>query len=257
MKYLTQSLTFLWAISVLLVGCATGPKIREGSSEPILGFQNNYLNPSNGGRLLRSDELEPGDIVLTADNGLTSMGIRLITLSPVSHAAVYIADQQIAEAVGSGIRLRTVQQLMEEEATVVVFRHPGTSPQAMRDMQVFVDQHLGKKYNYFGVMLQAPFTIERRVCELPLIPSLVRDFCIQGIASVQLGLGRNDQFFCSQFVLEAFNKAGLPLTDADPRLISPSDLLHMREGDVPSIKIRQSLQYVGHLKAPPQTVAQN
>jgi hypothetical protein len=33
----------------------------------------------------------------------------------------------------------------------------------------------------------------------------------------------------------------------------------MREGDVPSIKIRQKLQYVGHLKAPPsaspQTVA--
>jgi hypothetical protein len=76
------------------------------------------------------------------------------------------------------------------------------------------------------------------------------------VAAIQLGIGRNDQFFCSQFVLEAYKTAGLPLTDADPRLISPGDLLHMREGDVPSVKIRQTLQYVGHLKAPPVIVAQ-
>jgi Permuted papain-like amidase enzyme, YaeF/YiiX, C92 family len=244
-------------VSFSLLGCATGPKTRAVDAPPILGFQSNYLNPYNGGKVVRADELEPGDIVLTADNGITSIGIRLITLSPVSHAAVYMADQQIAEAVGAGIRLRSVQAFLDEEATVVVFRHPKMNADAMRDMQSFVAKQVGQKYNYFGVMLQAPFTIERRVCELPLVPSLVRDFCIQGIAAVQLGLGRNDQFFCSQFVLEAFNRAGLPLTDADPRLISPSDLLHMREGDIPSIKIRQSLQYVGHLKSPPPAVAQN
>ena len=106
-------------------------------------------------------------------------------------------------------------------------------------------------------MLQAPFALERRLCELPLVPSLVRDFCIRGIAAVQLGLGRNDQFFCSQYILEAYRSAGLPLTDADPRLINPGDLLHMREGDVPSIKIHQALQYVGHLKSPPLAVASN
>ena len=106
-------------------------------------------------------------------------------------------------------------------------------------------------------MLQAPFAIERRVCELPLVPALVRDFCLRGVAAVQLGLGRNDPFFCSQFVLEAYRSAGLALTDADPRLINPGDLLHMhmRERDVPSVRIHRALQYVGHLKSPPQTVA--
>ena len=52
-------------------------------------------------------------------------------------------------------------------------------------------------------------------------------------------------------MLEAYRQAGLPLTSADPRLVSPADLLHMREGDVPSIQIAQALQYVGHLKSPP------
>ncbi len=52
-------------------------------------------------------------------------------------------------------------------------------------------------------------------------------------------------------MLQAYLKAGLPLTDADPRLFSPDDLLRMREGDVSAVKIKQALQYVGHLKMQP------
>ena len=52
-------------------------------------------------------------------------------------------------------------------------------------------------------------------------------------------------------MLEAYRHARLPLTTADPRLISPADLLHMREGDVPSVRTEQALQYVGHLKTAP------
>lgn len=246
-------------LSSFLISCATGLKTTEANPTPTLAFQSKALNPANGGLLISGERLQPGDIILTADNGIKSQGIRLITLSPVSHAAVYMADQLVAEAVGEGIRRRSVADLLAEEATIVVFRHPGVTADGMLKMDAFVTKHVGQKYNYFGAMLQAPFSIERRVCELPLVPSAMRDFCIQGVAAIQLGLGRNDQFFCSQFVLEAYKTAGFPLTDADPRLISPGDLLHMREGDVPSVKIRQTLQYVGHLKAPPlepsQTVA--
>ena len=108
-----------------------------------------------------------------------------------------------------------------------------------------------QKYNTAGIVLQAPFSMSRQYCELPLIPSLVRDYCLRGLAAVHLGAIKNDRFFCSQFVLEAYRHARLPLTTADPRLISPADLLHMREGDVPSVRIEQTLQYVGHLKTNP------
>ena len=248
--------TFLCTLvaALLATGCASQLNTSETKTLPELSFQNRALNPSNGGLLVGADKLLPGDIILTADNGLKSSGIRLITLSPVSHAALITADNMVVEAVGEGIRRRTVAQLVAEESTVVVFRHPKVTADHMVKMGAFFDQHLGRKYNYVGVMLQAPFALERQVCELPLVPSLVRDFCIQGVASVQLGMGRNDQFFCSQFVLEAYKTAGLPLTDADPRLFNPGDLLHMREGDVPSVKIHQTLQYVGHLKSPPPPV---
>ncbi|HSV35902.1 MAG TPA: distant relative of cell wall-associated hydrolase [Ramlibacter sp.] len=238
------------ALAMLHAACATDVQ-RATDTGASLAFQNKALNPRNGGISVTADSLQPGDIILSSSNGINSVGIRLLTLSPVSHASIYVGDRQVAEAVGQGIRRRTVAELLDEEATVVAFRHPGFRPDHAQGVGQFVKQHEGHKYNFVGVMLQAPFSLERRVCELPLVPSLVRDFCLQGVAAVQLGIGRNDQFFCSQFVLEAYRRAGLPLTDADPRLFSPGDLLHMREGDVPSVRIHQALQYVGHLKFQP------
>lgn len=243
-------------LATLTAGCATQLKPQDGAL-PKLGMQSPALYPGNGGELVTGDALRPGDIVLTAAHSVTSLGLQLATGAPVSHAALYLGNQQVAEAVGDGIRQRRLADMLAEESTVVAFRHPGVTPEHVAGMDRFVHRHLGQKYNTFGIVLQAPFTLERRVCELPLVPSLVRDFCIRGVAAVQLGLGSNDRFFCSQFVMEAYRNAGLPLTDADPRLINPADLLHMREGDVPSVRIHQPLQYVGHLKSPPQTVVLN
>jgi cell wall-associated NlpC family hydrolase len=248
MPMLARLISFL-ATALALVSCATDVRTEPETGLARIAFQDAALNPRNGGLAIDTAALHPGDILLSASEGMTSAGIRLMTASPVSHASIYVGDNQVAEAVGEGIQRRSVAALLDEESNVVAFRHPGLQPEHARKMEAFVQKHVGEKYNYVGVVLQAPFSIERRVCELPVVPSPLRDFCIQGVAAVQLGpAGRNDQFFCSQFVLEAYRQAGLPLTDADPRLISPGDLLHMREGDVPSVRIHQALQYVGHLK---------
>jgi len=248
---LLSRLCLLLALAACVASCATDVKTETSTGATRLAFQNPALNPRNGGVSVTAQDLRPGDIILSSGNGISSVGVRLLTLSPVSHASLYVEGQQVAEAVGQGIRRRSMAALLEEEATVVAFRHPGLKPEHVQHIESFVQQQVGQRYNFVGVMLQAPFSLERRLCELPMVPSQVRDFCVQGVAAVQLGMGRNDQFFCSQFVLEAYRRAGLPLTSADPRLFSPGDLLHMREGDVPSVRIHQALQYVGHLKFQP------
>jgi len=244
---------FLLAVAIGLAACATGITT-DSAGAPAMAFQNQALNPRNGGLAIQAGSLRPGDILLSAGPGMQALGVQLITTSAVSHASLVTGEGLVAEAVGEGIRQRTVAQLLDEELTVVAFRHPGVQPVHAQKMDQFVREHLGHSYNFVGVMLQAPFSLERRLCELPLVPAAVRDACIQGVAAIQLGAGRNDRFFCSQFVLEAYRRAGLPLTDADPRLASPGDLLHMREGDVPSVRIHQALQYVGHLKFQPPPV---
>ena len=238
----------------LLAGCATRfyDEQQPQVTAPQLRLQNPGLAPSTGEVItVQAADLKPGDIILSAANGVTSVGIRLVTLAPVSHASLYVGGGEVAEAVGEGIRRRGMDLFLAEEATAVAFRHPAVNEEHVQRMQDFVAANVGRKYNLVGVMLQAPFAIDRKLCELPLTPTLVRDFCVQGVGAVQLGLGRSDRFFCSQFVLEAYRRAGLPLTEADPRLLSPADLLHMREGDVPSVRSLQTLQYVGHLKFQP------
>jgi hypothetical protein len=242
---------FAAAPLALLAGCATRFYENDQPGKPHLQVQNPGLQPPPNALTIGAERLAPGDILLSSANGATSLGIRLMTLSPVSHASLYIGDGNVAEAVGEGIRRQPMPLFLDEEATVVAFRHPGLRPEHVEKMRAFVDETVGEKYNYVGVLLQAPFSIERRLCEIPLTPSLVRDVCLQGMGAMQVGLGRTDRFFCSQFVLEAYRRAGLPLTQADPRLVSPADLLHMREGDVPSLRSEQVLQVVGYLKLGP------
>ncbi|OGB24703.1 MAG: distant relative of cell wall-associated hydrolase [Burkholderiales bacterium RIFCSPLOWO2_02_FULL_57_36] len=240
-------------IAASCAGCATSlstPPVVEGAATPLptLRFQNLGLSPRNGGQLVEPHALRPGDILLSATNGITSAGIRLITLAPVSHASLYIGDGQVVEAVGKGVRQRTIAEVLGEEDVVVAFRHPHFLPAHHEKLRAFALEKVGRPYDHVGIVLQAPFALERRLCELPLIPDAVRNACLQGIAAIQLGTYDNDGFFCSQLVLESYKQAGLPITDANPRWISPADILHMREGDVPSLKIHQPLSYVGHLK---------
>ena len=256
------------ALALLMAGCATRVDVERPARRtlPILEdiaslrvkFQNPALSPGNGGELVSAEALQPGDILLTAGSGITSVGIQVLTMAPVSHAALYVGDDQVIEAVGEGVRTRSVQAVLEEEAMVVAFRHPGTTPETAALMRDFAHGKVGSRYGYLGVMLHAPFAVERRVCELPLVPGLVRDFCLRGVALVQLGTGSDDRFFCSQLVMEAYRHAGLPITSAKAHWMSPADILHMRTDDVPSMSVEQALHYVGHLKytAPPERVAQ-
>ena len=247
---------WLLAAAVLMAGCASQVELPSRDNGLRVRLQDSGIAPGNGGELVGPAALQPGDILLTSIATVNSFGIRLGTFSPVSHAVVYLGDGQIAEAVGSGVRVRPVADVIAEEQMVVAFRHPLLQPAQMARLQGWALTQVGTRYNTAGVLLNAPFVLNRRACELPLVPGPLRDFCISGLATVQLGGSRNDQFFCSQFVLEAYNQAGVPITTADPRWVSPADLLHMREGDVPSIAATQPLRYVGHLKYnPPPLIA--
>ena len=242
----------------VLAGCATRIEPAAPGTAPRLRMQNGGLAPGSGGALVQADSLLPGDILLSSGSGIASSGIQLFTVAPVSHAAIYLGNGQIVEAVGKGVRLRSLQDALDDESVVAAFRHPQTTAESAALVGAFVLSKVGAPYNHLGVLLHAPFAVQRRICELPLVPGPVREFCVRGVATVQMGFSSNDRFFCSQLVLEAYRQAGISITSADPRWVSPADLLHMREGDVPSIAPKQPLQYVGHLKytAPPAQAAQ-
>ncbi|MGC4115266.1 MAG: hypothetical protein QM765_11800 [Myxococcales bacterium] len=212
-----QNLLAALAATALLGACATQVEpprradtvlplpLPVAASLPHVSFQNPALEPANGGRFVPASELMPGDILLTAANGITSIGIRLATLAPVSHAALYAGDGDVVEAVGEGVRRRSLDEVLAEESVVVAFRHPALDVQAAARVRSFALDKVGTRYSHVGVMLHAPFALQRRLCELPLVPSGVRDFCVRGVASIQLGASSNERFF-----LLAAGDGGLP-----------------------------------------------
>ena len=243
------------ALALALTACAARFEAPTSETPARLRIQDSTLAPGRGGELIRAPALEPGDILLSSVGTLQSVGIQLATFAPVSHALVYLGDDVVAEAVGEGVRVRSVGAVLASEQMVVAFRDPRLTPAQAKQVREWSLSQVGTRYNTVGVVLSAPFVLDRRVCELPLVPGPVRDACVRGVATVQLGASSNDRFFCSQFVLEAYARAGAPLSDADPRWVSPADLLHMREGDVATLTAARPLRYVGHLKYTPPPVA--
>jgi hypothetical protein len=235
--------------TTLLLACAARLNPKPDTEQPLLQLQQRLqLHLQAEGIAIGGDTLQAGDILLSSTQSALSLGIRVFTFSPVSHAALYVGHNTVVEAVGAGVQERPLADYLEGEATVVAFRHPEVSPTQAQRLREYTHSQVGKKYNPLGIVLQAPFTVQRRYCELPVVPGFVRDICVRGLGAIYLGAVRNDRFFCSQLVLQAYQVAGLPLTTANPLLVSPADLLHMREGDVPSVTTEQSLQYLGHLK---------
>jgi hypothetical protein len=262
MKRFVQSL-FPLLLIVFLQGCATqfgsrlaaSPDGQSAAAAPTLLFQNPSVAPEGKDAFVGPEALQPGDILLTSTPGFAAAGIELLTIGAVSHAAVYIGDGRIVEAVRSGVRERSIDRVIREESLALVLRYPGLSEPQSRRIRAYAMQKIGAGFNFFGVTLQIPYSITRRLCELPLVDTAVRDACIRAMGVFSQLADTEEQLFCSQLVLQAYRHAGLPLTDADPRIISPADILHMREGDVPSVSIRKPLHTVGHLKYDAAVVA--
>jgi hypothetical protein len=241
----------------LLGGCATQLDLQaitrpgnaeNGSSSQVIQFQRLSLPHATDPELVVAEDLRPGDILLTSARTFRSSAIRVMTLAPVSHAALYIGDGRIAEAVAPDVRIRTLDELLDDEVVVMAFRHPDLTAKHAKSIHRYALERAGGSFNFFGVAMHAPYGITRRACELPLMPELLRDVCIRGVGGIFHLVTSKEQMFCSQFVLEAYQHAGLSITDVDPRLLSPADILHMREGDVSSVKIHRTLRQVGYLK---------
>ncbi len=239
---------------ILLAGCATdvslSGKIR---AQKLTEFSfNGWALRQSPVRQTSPAWISSPAILLSSSTGINSLGIRIFSLAPVSHAAIYLGEEQVAEATSTGVNIVSLNEAIDHNTAVIAFRYPGLTPEHAAKLREFALDKEGSDYNFGGIVLIAPYMITKRICELPLFNATVRNHCLSLLATVQLGDGgsltEDQRFFCSQFVLEAYNYAGHPISDSNPVWITPADLLHMREGDSSSFRSNQPLSYIGHLK---------
>ncbi|CAM4032462.1 YaeF family permuted papain-like enzyme [Rahnella bruchi] len=243
-------------VPFFLSGCSSQPNIAEQEqlqppvSKTTLHMQRLSTLEDKDAVTINAAQLQPGDILLSSSTGVTSLGIRLFSMTGVSHASVYLGNGEVAEAVGDGVQIVSLEDALTHSNSMVSLRNQKLTELQAAKLRIFSQNNQGRKYNYKGIIIIAPYTLTRRVCDLPLFFGKGRSTCIDTLATIQIGNTPEIQktFFCSQFVIEAFNFAGSPLTASDALWVSPADLLHMREGDVSSFVPVQPLHYVGHLK---------
>lgn len=200
---------------------------------------------------INAQDLLPGDLLFSSSIGVTSLGIRAFSTSSVSHVAIYIGDNQVAEATGAGVQIVSLQQAMQHSDKLFALRAPDLTQQQAAGIKHFAYKNRNSGYNYRGIIEFVPFMVTKQLCSLNPFSKDFRQQCVNGLAKAQLSdavSGDKKMWFCSEFVSDAFAKAGHPLTLAQPGWISPTDLLHMREGDVANFTPETQLQYIGHLK---------
>jgi uncharacterized protein YycO len=198
------------------------------------------LDPGAGGQSIGQDSLDVGDVILSTTSDAVSRGIRAASGAQVSHSMLYVGGGQVVEAIGSGVVLRSLADAIGPASVAVAFRHPEITTEKALMVRDFAGQHLGKEYNYWGIVRQALFRLDMAAfCRGKSGEDY--DKCRNWVGKVNLGAGGNDTFFCSQLVLAAFKHAGLPLTSTDAHWESPGDLAELR--------LSKRLGYVGHLKA--------
>jgi N-acetylmuramoyl-L-alanine amidase/uncharacterized protein YycO len=199
------------------------------------------LDPGSGGRSISEAALRPGDIIISTTPQASSIGIRVATQGPVSHALVYIGNGEVVEAIGQGVIRRPLQTALTDDTLAVAFRYPSiTDAQAQQVCDfLMVQAQAGRAYNYVGLVDPLQVLIQRQECAL-LPGDWLQQKCMALQVRVPLGTG-NNKFFCSQLVLEAYRQAGIPITKDDPVWHTPEDIAQLAF---------TQLEYVGHLKAP-------
>lgn len=237
-------------VMLSLSACAT--QWQGSDTSPIgikLSHQRNATGNSDGIRPISARDLMPGDLLFSAnDKGINSLAIRLMTHSAVSHAFIYLGNEEVAEAVGGdGVRITSLDDALRGNSLIAAYRRPDLTTEDSTAINQFARSLAGEKYNLFGIAKQAPYSVARKACELPVVPRAFRHLCLNSTALITITPLSSEKYFCSQFVVAAFNHAGKPLTEVPPEWVSPNDLLHMRENDIPSLVPSVPLQYVGHL----------
>ena len=147
---------------------ATYVSIRDAKREA-------YAPKPTAPQTVKLEQLEAGDVLLYKGNSLHSRLIEQFDGVPVSHAALYIGDGSVAEAVGAGIRSIGILASADSTDWVAVRRIAKDNFDAAPVVKVANDYIAkGGRYSYEQMILLAFLVISRKVPATPSIGFVIR-----------------------------------------------------------------------------------
>lgn len=167
-------------------------------------------------------QLNPADIILTSrpfSDSPVSTAIKAGTVSPYSHAMIYVGDNHVVEAVGEGVVRRGLSLALYGCDRATVFRHSAATLQQRQQVIAFAMWSVGGEYAVPGVA-----TASGAIMATPLGVALSAG---RTVANAALSLtGRRRSYFCSELVADSYLSAGLPLGiyGRTPSFMNPGDI---------------------------------
>ncbi len=200
------------------------------------------LAPSKGAKRITNAQLAPGDIIVSTTDAVASQVIRQWTHSKISHVMLYLGHGQVVEAVAEGVVARSLTAALHEATLAMAFRKKGLSHKVVQNVLTYARAKAAEKRAYdYGGAAGGGARANPAACRALLGVSV-------GLLAAELacrsasrgGWQDPEKYYCSELVLEAFERAGVRLVDTSPSVSVPQQIVDAAQKGV--------LAYVGHLR---------
>ena len=171
-----------------------------------------------------TSSLQQADVILTTGKGFVSEAIKISTASDVSHAMLYVGDDDIIHAEERGVVQDALETVIAYATKAQVYRHKAVTP-AQQDLIIsYAHAQKGKKFDYEEMFGAAnPFAPSSSVSPVVVGGSVAVMKAYNQIS------GDREEFFCSELVVAAYQHAGLRmgLLNWNPSTYSPGDISNL------------------------------
>jgi hypothetical protein len=163
--------------------------------------------------VIKLDDLVPGDVLLYKGTSFISRAIQFFDGTDFSHAALYLGDGMVGEAIASGLKRRSYEEGAGDN-WVEAYRLKDVVPTmdpVLDKAKAYLDQ--GNRYGYEQLLLLALLCLTRKLRFSPTLRRLVRTALDAAAAIVSRMMSEDrEPIICSEFVYRAYDEA-MPASD--------------------------------------------
>jgi hypothetical protein len=186
-------------------------------------------------------DLLPGDVLLYRGTGFVSRGIQFFDGSELSHAAVYMGDGVVGEAIATGLERQDIQASVKGCEWVKAYRlkdRPADVSPVLGKANAYLDD--GPRYGYEQLLLLAFLCTTRKLKITPSLHVLIRRVldAAANILTRMVSQGK-EPMICSEFVYRAYDEA-LPEID-DPYSLRINEMVRAVLGAMPGVATRSGV----------------
>ena len=165
----------------------------EGYFPPARGSYIRLAPSADAVTDITSDQLQPGDLLLSTTSEAISATIRQVTDSPVSHVAVYIGNGEVIEGIGDGVTIHSLTSALRDDYYSAAYRVNGLTQSDRDELVRWLRSKRGAPYDLGGLIGQ--------------------------------WTNSEDAWFCSELTFAAYEHIGKPLSSTDPGDSEPGHIL--------------------------------